>query len=78
MELKLNEIFPTKEVRISNKDKKWIDSELKKLDRSKKREYAKRGRSDKYNELNKQFDLKYKKAANNFLEKNVRSLKRKN
>ena len=75
LELKLNEIFPTKEVRISNKDKQWIDSELKKLDRSKKREYSKRGRSDKYIELSKQFDLKFKKAAHNFLEKNVRSLK---
>ena len=33
--LKLDEVFPTNNVRLSNKDKKWMDYELKTLDRAK-------------------------------------------
>ena len=73
--LKLDEIFPTKCVRLSNKDKKWIDFELKKLDRAKQREWCKRGKSEKYVKLKKDFDLKFQKAAETYLEKNVRDLK---
>ena len=48
---KLDEIFPTKSVKLSQKDKKWIDANLKKLDRLKKREWGKNGKSPKYLEL---------------------------
>ena len=75
LEFKLDEIFPTKDVRLSNKDKKWIDSDLKNLDRQKQREYTKRGKSDKYDQLKAEFKLKYESAAQNYLDKNVRSLK---
>ena len=75
LELKLDEIFPTKSVKLSNKDKKWIDCELKKLDRSKKREWCKRGKSDKYVKLKKEFDVKFNEAAEKYMEKNVRELK---
>ena len=73
--LKLDEVFPTKTVRLSNKDKKWMDYELKKLDRAKKREWCKRGKTDKYLRLKNDFEEKFKKAAEQFLEKNVRELK---
>ena len=36
--VKMNAIFPKKNIRITQKDKPWINLELKKLDRSKKRE----------------------------------------
>ena len=75
LDTKLNEIFPTKNVKISNKDKKWIDAELKKMGRLKSREYNKKGRSEKYKRLQAEFDIKYEKAANKFLDKNVRDLK---
>ena len=75
LELKLYEIFPTKSVKLSNKDKKWIDCELKKLDRSKKREWCKREKSDKYVKLKKEFDVKFNEAAEKYMEKNVRELK---
>ena len=55
--------------------KKWIDSDLKRLDRLKKREYTKKGKTERYKALGKDFELKFKKAADNYLEKNVRSLK---
>ena len=53
LERKLNQIFPTKSVKLSNKDKKWIDSELKKLDRKKMREYCKHGKSKSMKNTNK-------------------------
>ena len=75
LENKIDEYFPTKTVKLSNKDKLWIDAELKKLDRQKKRIYYKQGKSKKYLELKNLFDSKYKKAAAEYLEENVRKLK---
>ena len=48
---------------------------MKTLDRQKKREYNKKGNSAKWRELQKVFEAKYKKAAREFLEKNIKSLK---
>jgi hypothetical protein len=45
------------------------------LDRAKQREWCKRGKSEKYLKLKKEFDLKFQKAAETYLEKNVRELK---
>ena len=74
LESKLDEVFPKQSVKISNKDKKWIDSNLKKLDRQKKREWQKNGKSLKYLELKSRFDSKYKEAASKYLDKNIREL----
>ena len=52
---KLNQCCPEKEIKISSQDKVWITSELKKIHRLKSREYIKRGKSDKYKNLCKQF-----------------------
>ena len=59
----------------SNKDKNFITSELKSLDRKKKREWKKRGKSDKYLRLRAEFKDKYKKAASTHLKKYVSDLK---
>ena len=74
LEEKVNTIFPRKTFKIFPQDKPFITSELKTLDRLKKREYMKHGRSEKYLKLKDNFDLKYQKAASNHLEKNVMSL----
>ena len=55
-----------------------MNFELKKLDRLKKREYRKHGRSDKYLKLLEKFDKKYLAAARDHLDKNVKSLKEEN
>ena len=78
LENKLNEVFPKVSFRVTEQDQPWINFELKKLDRLKKREYVRHGKSKKYNELLEKFDLKYKVAANDHLEKYVRSLKEEN
>ena len=72
---KIDEIFPKMEIRLRPLDKPFITRELKVLDRRKKREYIKKGKSEKYIKLKKKYDYKFKKAAENYLEKNVRSLK---
>ena len=42
---KMNVIFPQQTVRLRNIDKHFITAELKGLDRRKKREYFKKGKS---------------------------------
>ena len=71
----LDEIFPTKNIRVTQQDKAFITFELKKLDRQKKREYRRHGKSQNYIELLTKFDEKYARAAKDHLDKNVRSLK---
>ena len=75
LEAKINKIFPFKTVKISSSDKPFITVELKKLDRKKKKEYRKNGKSVKYLRLRNEFDLKYKKAARKYIQKNSTDLK---
>ena len=63
------QLFQEIKVRLSNQDKQFITSEIKSLDRKKKKEWNKHGKSDKYTQLRGQFDEKYKKAASNYLKK---------
>ena len=54
-------------MKLSSKDKPFITVELKRIDRRRRREYLKRGKSDKYWNLKKLFDQKYKFEAQNIL-----------
>ena len=73
---KLDTILPTKTVKINpNWDKPYITLELKKMDRQIKRQYRRQGKSEKYVKMKMTYDLKMKKAAQAYLEKNVQSLK---
>ena len=71
---KVNEIFPEKTVRISNQDVAFITSDLKKLQRYIKREYKSRGKSQKYIQLKRAYDEKFKKAAQDQLNKHVEDM----
>ena len=71
---KLDEVFPKKSFKLSQKDKKWIDANLKKLDRLKKREWQRNGKSQRYLDLKSRFDAKYKEASAKYMGKNVREL----
>ena len=71
---KVNEYFPEKQVRISNTDKPWVTNEIKKLDRWKKNEYKKHGKTKKYTELKGVFEEKKLKAEKLYLNKNVTEL----
>ena len=75
---KVDKLFPEKTVKVSTKDKPFITKELKSLDRRKKKEWRKNGKSSKYNELKHEFLTKYKKASAAYLQKNVTNLKKEN
>ena len=74
----LNIHCPTKVLKLGSHDKPWMNLELKKLHRLKSREYVRNGKSEKYRLLLKQFQLKYKKAAEKYLTKNTEDLKQSN
>jgi hypothetical protein len=75
VEEKVEQLFPEKTIRITNKDKDFITAELKTLDRKKKREWSKKGRSALYIQLRKEFRDKYKQAASAYLKKCVSDMK---
>lgn len=68
-------IFFLKSVKFSNTDKPFITSEIKRLDRKKKRIYRKQGKSIEYLKISQLFKEKYKKASSSFIQKNVSDLK---
>ena len=72
---KLDELCPTKTLKISSQDKPFINFELKVLSRRKQREYQKKGKSDKYKVLAKQFEIKYKAAAKKYINDKLEQLK---
>ena len=72
---KLDQFCPVKEFKLSSQDKPFITSELKHIARMKNREYNKRGKTQKYKELENQFKSKYKIAAEKYLNKNLDELK---
>ena len=71
---KVNEYFPEKQVRMSNTDKPWVTKDIKKLDRWKKNEYKKHGKTRKYSELQNAFQEKKSRAEKLYLNKNVTEL----
>ena len=71
----LNRYCPEQEMKISSKDKPFINAELKKIDRRKKREYQKRGKTEKFLNLKKLFDVKYREAAEKYFNKHMDELR---
>ena len=72
---KIDLIFPTKSVKINPlKDLPFINADLKKFNRLMKREYRKHSKSEKYLRLKGKYDLLFKKAASDYLDKSVRTL----
>ena len=71
---KLNICCPEKVMKLSSQDKPFMNAELKTIHRRRNREYIKRGKSRKYEELAKQFEVKYKAEASKYLKKNVDAL----
>ena len=74
LQYKVEQIFPQRSVRISNQDVSFITAELKKLQYYMKREYNKRGKSQKYRSLKLAYDTKFKKAAQDQLNKHVEDM----
>ena len=71
----IENIFPQKITKIGVGDKPFITSDLKQLKRKQMREYRKKGKSDMYLRLFEEFEIKFEKAAAEFIRKNVDRLK---
>ena len=54
--VKVDEIFPKKEVKIYNSDKEFMSNQMRSLRRQKSREYRRKGRSEKFITMQKEFD----------------------
>ena len=62
-------------MKLGCQDKLFITADLKGLDRQKRREYFKKGKTEKYLRLKKQFDKKYKEEAVKYLNKNLDNIR---
>ena len=78
MGLSLDRFFPKRVTKIGVGDKPYMTSELKKLKRKRIKEYRNKGKTEKYEKLKLDFKSKLRKAASEFLKKNVNSLKESN
>ena len=74
IEEKINEICPSKNVKLSSKDKPFMTGSLKEEFRRLCRIYNKSGKSNNFKKKKKKFQINYKKAAKAFIVKNVTSI----
>ena len=75
---KVNEIFPEKTIKLNENDKPWVDKELLRLDRLRKREYTKRKKSEKWKSLNEKFNSRAKMLKETYCENILDDLKTSN
>ena len=75
---KFEECFPLKIIKVSNDDKPWFTSDLKTLDRRRKREFFKNQKSEHWMSLNKLFLERSKAAKAKYYEDMVCDLKESN
>ena len=68
-------VFPMITVRKSSQDLPYVTAEIKLLDRRKKQEYRRHGRSDKFREMNSVFQRKLKEEAARYIDKHVSQVK---
>ena len=62
-------------MKVNCADKPWVDSELLRLDRKRKREYNKRKKSNKWLELNKLFNERAEQLKVAYYKNRVEDLK---
>ena len=67
--------FPLKTMTITDSDQPWITQDLKKLKRIRRREFCRHGRTLKYKELKKQFEIKKCEAITKYTEKIIQEVR---
>ena len=75
---KFEETFPIKTIKVCDEDKPWFSKSLKVLDRKRKREFLKNGKSEKWEILNQRFLVKVEDEKSNYYSKIVKNLKETN
>ena len=72
---KVNAFFPVKTFKKTVHDKPFVNADLKKLKRQKKREYRTNGISEKYRKCSKKFNDAFRQASKEYLNKSINDLK---
>ena len=67
--------FPLKTMTITDSDQPWITKDLKKLKRSRQREYCRHGKSNKYHQLKDLFNEKKAVAVNHYTDKVINEVR---
>ena len=75
---KFEAFFPEKSFKVCGEDKPWITKEVKKLDRSRKREFSRHGKTKKWEKLNEKFEEKSLREKENYYSNIVQDLKTSN
>ena len=75
---KLNSCLPEQTIKIRPDDKQWVNNEIKKMDRSMKREFRKHKKSDKWTTMKEKFEEKCKQAKQSYSKNIVNDLKMSN
>ena len=73
---KINDICPKKTIKVYSRDQEWMTEPLRKLRRSKCREYRRHGRSDRFVLLQKQFDDLKDLNTKKYMEEDIETLKK--
>ena len=63
---KIEEEFPMKSIKVNENDKSWVDAELFKIDRKRKREYNLHKKSTKWRSLNMMFMERQEKLKHDY------------
>ena len=74
----LNKCIPEQKVKFSNRDREYFTTELKTLDRKRKRVYSRHGRNNKWKYLNNKFKEKLSQNKKSFYSKMIKDLKNSN
>ena len=72
---KVELFFPEKTIKVNENDKPWMNPELVKLDRKRKKEYNRNMKSTKWKELNSKFEERASEAKNLYYKNMVEDLK---
>ena len=71
-------IFPLKSMKVCAEDKPWFSKSLKLLDRKRKREFSKHYKSEKWQQLNKEFQERCEHEKKSYYSRIVHDLKESN
>ena len=75
---KLEHFFPKKSFKVCSEDKAWVTKEVKKFDRARKREFCKRGKSEKWVKIDQAYQEKCRNEKEKYFSNIVQDLKSSN
>ena len=78
MQRKVEEMFPTKDIKVFHRDKEFMTEELHMLRKAKEREYRKNKQSQKYKRLKRKFIQTKRKNSERYLKEKVETLRKSN